>query len=75
MDPVFYGETIEVASASGVWITTADGRRYLDGHNNAPCVGHARPRVTAAIARQARSINTRRITTSDKITSPYCDCL
>lgn len=58
MDPLFYDEPIEVASASGVWITTADGRRYLDGYNNVPCVGHGHPRVTAAIARQARMINT-----------------
>ncbi|HEY3775608.1 MAG TPA: aminotransferase class III-fold pyridoxal phosphate-dependent enzyme [Solirubrobacteraceae bacterium] len=58
MDPLFYDEPIEVASASGVWITTADGRRYLDGYNNVPCVGHGHPRVTAAIARQARRINT-----------------
>ncbi len=58
MDPLFYDEPIQVASASGVWITTADGRRYLDGYNNVPCVGHGHPRVTAAIARQARTINT-----------------
>jgi 4-aminobutyrate aminotransferase-like enzyme len=58
MDPLFYDEPIEVASASGVWITTADGRRYLDAYNNVPVVGHGHPRVTAAIARQARRINT-----------------
>ncbi len=58
MDPLFYEEPIEVASASGVWITTTDGRRYLDGYNNVPVVGHGHPRVTAAIARQARTINT-----------------
>ncbi|HTU30472.1 MAG TPA: aminotransferase class III-fold pyridoxal phosphate-dependent enzyme [Solirubrobacteraceae bacterium] len=58
MDPLFYDQPIEVASASGVWITTADGRRYLDGYNNVPCVGHGHPRVTAAIARQSRTINT-----------------
>ncbi len=58
MDPLFYDEPIEVACAWGVWITTADGRRYLDGYNNVPCVGHGHPRVTAAIARQTRRINT-----------------
>jgi 4-aminobutyrate aminotransferase-like enzyme len=58
MDPLFYDEPIEVVSASGVWITTADGRRYLDGYNNVPVVGHGHPRVTAAIARQARRVNT-----------------
>jgi 4-aminobutyrate aminotransferase-like enzyme len=30
----------------------------LDAYNNVPCVGHAHPRVTAAIARQSRHINT-----------------
>jgi 4-aminobutyrate aminotransferase-like enzyme len=58
MEPLFYDEPIEVACAEGVWITDADGRRYLDAYNNVPCVGHAHPRVTAAIARQSRTINT-----------------
>ena len=35
-----------------------DGDRYLDAYNNVPCVGHAHPRVTEAIARQARVVNT-----------------
>jgi 4-aminobutyrate aminotransferase-like enzyme len=58
MDSLFYDEPVQVASARGVWITAADGRRYLDAYNNVPCVGHAHPRVTAAIARQSRAINT-----------------
>jgi 4-aminobutyrate aminotransferase-like enzyme/Ser/Thr protein kinase RdoA (MazF antagonist) len=58
VDPLFYARPIEVFSATGVWITAADGRRYLDAYNNVPCVGHAHPRVTAAIARQSRTINT-----------------
>ena len=33
------------SSASGVWMTAADGRRYLDAYNNVPCVGHGHPRV------------------------------
>ena len=44
--------------AEGVWITDTAGRTYLDAYNNVPCVGHAHPRVTAAIARQSRRINT-----------------
>jgi 4-aminobutyrate aminotransferase-like enzyme len=47
-----------VARAEGVWITDTAGRRYLDAYNNVPCVGHGHPRVTAAIARQSRRINT-----------------
>jgi 4-aminobutyrate aminotransferase-like enzyme len=57
-EPLFYREPVHVASAEGVWITDITGRRYLDGYNNVPCVGHAHPRVTAAIARRARRINT-----------------
>src|SRR4051812_31424137 len=58
MDPLFYDEPIQVASAAGVWITDAAGRTYLDAYNNVPCVGHAHPRVNVAIARQSRTINT-----------------
>jgi 4-aminobutyrate aminotransferase-like enzyme len=58
VDPLFYDEPVQVASAEGVWITDAAGRRYLDAYNNVPCVGHAHPRVATAIARQSRWINT-----------------
>jgi 4-aminobutyrate aminotransferase-like enzyme len=58
VDPLFYAEPIEVAHAQGVWITDTAGRRFLDAYNNVPCVGHAHPRVAAAIARQSRQVNT-----------------
>ena len=58
VDPLFYDEPLQVASAERVWITDASGRRFLDAYNNVPCVGHGHPRVTAAIARQSRRINT-----------------
>ena len=58
VDPLFYAQPIEVASAAGVWITDTSGRRLLDAYNNVPCVGHAHPRVVAAIARQSARINT-----------------
>jgi 4-aminobutyrate aminotransferase-like enzyme len=35
-----------------------DGRRYLDAYNNVPHVGHAHPRVTAAVAAQLATLNT-----------------
>jgi 4-aminobutyrate aminotransferase-like enzyme len=35
-----------------------DGRPYLDCYNNVPVVGHSHPRVVAAIARQAATLNT-----------------
>ena len=58
IDPLFFSEPIEVLRAEGVWITDTAGRTYLDAYNNVPCLGHAHPRVTAAIARQSRRINT-----------------
>jgi 4-aminobutyrate aminotransferase-like enzyme len=58
VDPLFYATPIQVESADGVWITETGGRRLLDAYNNVPCVGHAHPRVTAAIARQSARVNT-----------------
>ncbi len=55
--PLFYDEPIELVSGDGVWLTAADGTRYLDLYNNVPCVGHANPRVADAIARQAATLN------------------
>ena len=42
----------------GVWLYDAEGSRYLDCYNNVPVVGHCHPRVSDAIARQARLLNT-----------------
>jgi 4-aminobutyrate aminotransferase-like enzyme len=58
IDPLFYDDPLQVVSAQGVWITDATGHRFLDAYNNVPCVGHAHPRVTAAITRQSRRVNT-----------------
>jgi 4-aminobutyrate aminotransferase-like enzyme len=58
MEALFYDVPVEVSHAEGVWITDTAGRRHLDVYNNVPCVGHGHPRVTAAIARQGRRINT-----------------
>src|ERR1700727_2066478 len=58
MEALFYDVPIEVSHAAGGGITDTAGRRYLDVYNNVPCVGHGHPRVTAAIARQGRRINT-----------------
>ncbi len=58
MEPLSYTEPIEMAHASGVWMTDTTGRRYLDCYNNVVCLGHSHPRVTAAVARQWRVLNT-----------------
>jgi 4-aminobutyrate aminotransferase-like enzyme len=36
----------------------ADGNRLLDAYNNVPVVGHCHPRVTEAVVRQTRTLNT-----------------
>ncbi len=58
MEPLFYNMPVQVASAASVWITDVNGQRHLDAYNNVPCIGHGHPRVSAAIARQSRRINT-----------------
>lgn len=55
--PLFYDQPLEFVSGSGVWLTTADGTKYLDGYNNVPHVGHANERVVRAIAEQAATLN------------------
>lgn len=44
-----------------------DGRRYLDAYNNVPHVGHAHPRVVAAIHEQSRALNTNTRYLSDRL--------
>jgi len=53
-----YAEPIEMVSGRGVWLTAADGRRYLDVYNNVPSVGHCHPKVVEAITRQAGQLAT-----------------
>lgn len=55
--PLFYAEPLQFVSAKGVWFTEANGRRYLDGYNNVPHVGHANDRVVQALTEQASRIN------------------
>lgn len=55
---IFYDSPIHAVRGDGVWIIDASGRRFLDCYNNVPIVGHCHPRVTAAIARQSRLLNT-----------------
>ena len=55
---VFYDRPIHAVRGDGVWIVDASGRRFLDCYNNVPIVGHCHPRVTEAIARQSRILNT-----------------
>ena len=58
VEPLTYDQPLLVDHASGVWMYDANGDRFLDAYNNVPCVGHAHPRVSEAIARQSRLVNT-----------------
>jgi 4-aminobutyrate aminotransferase-like enzyme len=54
----FYADPVEIVAGEGVHLFDADGTEYLDAYNNVPCVGHAHPRVVAAIADQSARLNT-----------------
>lgn len=55
---LFYADPVELVRGEGTWVFDAEGNRYLDAYNNVPCVGHAHPRVVAAMSEQAARINT-----------------
>ncbi|MGH2723747.1 MAG: aminotransferase class III-fold pyridoxal phosphate-dependent enzyme [Actinomycetota bacterium] len=56
--PLTYERPVHLVRGEGVWMFDPHGRRYLDAYNNVPVVGHGHPRVTAAVAEQARRLNT-----------------
>jgi 4-aminobutyrate aminotransferase-like enzyme/Ser/Thr protein kinase RdoA (MazF antagonist) len=53
-----YRRPVHVVRGEGVWLFDADGARLLDAYNNVPVVGHCHPRVTEAVIRQTRAVNT-----------------
>lgn len=55
---LFYERPLQLVRGDGAWVFDADGNRYLDCYNNVPSVGHAHPRVVAAVANQTGLINT-----------------
>ena len=55
---LFYREPVHVVRGAGAHLFGPDGEDYLDAYNNVPAVGHANPRVQAAIAAQAAQLNT-----------------
>ena len=56
--PLTYSRPAHVVSGESVWLYEADGNRLLDAYNNVPVVGHCHPRVTEAVVRQTRTLNT-----------------
>jgi 4-aminobutyrate aminotransferase-like enzyme/aminoglycoside phosphotransferase (APT) family kinase protein len=53
-----YSHPVHLIRGEGVWLFDAEGRRLLDAYNNVPVVGHSHPRVTEAVVRQTRALNT-----------------
>jgi 4-aminobutyrate aminotransferase-like enzyme/Ser/Thr protein kinase RdoA (MazF antagonist) len=53
-----YQKPLHIVRGDDVWLTAADGRRYLDCYNNVAHVGHCHPRVVAALTKQASQLNT-----------------
>ena len=55
---LFYDTPVEVVRGTGVTLFDRDGNEYLDVYNNVPSVGHAHPRVIAAVHEQMQTLNT-----------------
>ncbi|HEY8180408.1 MAG TPA: aminotransferase class III-fold pyridoxal phosphate-dependent enzyme [Candidatus Limnocylindria bacterium] len=58
LESLSYARPLHLVRGSGAWMFDAEGNAFLDAYNNVPVVGHAHPRVTEAIARQAALLNT-----------------
>jgi 4-aminobutyrate aminotransferase-like enzyme len=54
---LFYDRPVSFSRAAGVYLYDDLGQAYLDAYNNVPVVGHCHPRVVAAIAQQAATLN------------------
>ncbi|WP_424629869.1 aspartate aminotransferase family protein [Bradyrhizobium sp. SYSU BS000235] len=55
---LFYANPVHLVRGEGVWLYDPDGNAYLDVYNNVACVGHCHPHVTAALSKQAATLNT-----------------
>jgi 4-aminobutyrate aminotransferase-like enzyme len=55
---LFYDTPLEVVRGKGVTLFDRDGNEYLDVYNNVPSVGHAHPKVIAAVHEQMQTLNT-----------------
>jgi len=55
---VGYRRPVHIVRGSMQYLFDETGRRYIDGYNNVPHVGHCHPRVADAAERQMRALNT-----------------
>src|SRR6185295_5508262 len=53
-----YRRPVQVVRGSMQYLFDETGRRYIDGYNNVPHVGHCHPRIVEAAERQMRLLNT-----------------
>lgn len=53
-----YNEPLHIVRGEMQYLYDANGKRYLDGRNNVPHVGHSNPKVVDALKRQATVLNT-----------------
>ncbi len=56
--PLTYRDPVHLVRGEGVWLFDRSGQRLLDAYNNVPVVGHCHPRVSEAVVRQTRVLNT-----------------
>jgi 4-aminobutyrate aminotransferase-like enzyme len=55
---LFYDNPIEIVRGKGVTLFDPEGNEYLDVYNNVPSVGHAHPKIIAAVHEQMQTLNT-----------------
>ncbi len=55
---ISYHKHLTIVRGSGIYLYDRNGRKYLDGVNNVPHVGHSHPKVVAAAAKQLAVLNT-----------------
>ncbi|WP_458114198.1 aspartate aminotransferase family protein [Arthrobacter sp. R1-13] len=55
---LFYDTPLEIVRGQGVILFDQEGNDYLDVYNNVPSVGHAHPKVIAAVHEQMQILNT-----------------
>ncbi|WP_431854912.1 aspartate aminotransferase family protein [Azospirillum sp.] len=55
---LFYADPVHIVRGEGSYLYDPDGNRYLDAYNNVASVGHSRPEVVEAMAKQAAVLNT-----------------
>jgi 4-aminobutyrate aminotransferase-like enzyme len=55
---VGYRQPVHLVRGWMQYLFDADGRRYIDGYNNVPHVGHCHPAIVEAAERQMRTLNT-----------------